>query len=704
MAGAVGTHRRLAAIAALPRGERRVGRRACLVIVLSLLTAGTSRADSASSEGASPPPRSGWLTLNQLDAYLEFEGEYTRDRVSSDASRRLARDRQQRQHSYDFEERIGLTLHFTVLDPKILTVSTDLSFALTQDRFVERFDGYEQTDDDNGYLIHHDSRLDFFQGGKVSGSLYGRRDDRRINRRFQPTLNEDRIGYGTSWVFSDDKLPMELTYDYQETDRTGNRDKSDDEHYTESTLHYGLEWIHTERHRLKLSYEHSDTKQEFQGLREAFDTQRDLLTAEDEWQFGAGGKHSLRTLMHWQEESGDFARDLFEIGPQLTLQHTDSLQTLYKYQFNRERYEGLDIDTHRADFQVVHQAYTNLTSTFDVFALQENIDGDIDTSQFGGFADWQYNRSNPFGHLHANLHLGYDTEDIEGDDGVRVVLNESGTFRDPRAITLRNRDVIEASIIVTDATNRRFFRRGVDYNVLRVDNAVQVARIPTGSIADGDTVLIDYNYQIPADGRLDTIRTDFSIEQRFTGGLTPYYRLSYRNQEDETSTGFDRRADRTNHHRIGATYDRSRFALGAEYEIFDDTVDPYDAFHLDGRLRVFQQENHSVDLSSRLSRLFFEGGVDERDVTLLDVEADHRWRLARDWSTVQRVAYRYEQDSVAGDTRGWDVSAGLEYASGDLSGELTIEYDRLDLPDSDQEDIGVYLRIRRDVRNVVSRW
>lgn len=648
------------------------------------------------------PPR--FLTLNQLDAYLEFEGEYNRSRVSTDARRPFSRDRQQRNRDYIFEERIGLSLQQTLIDPSLIILSSDFSFALTQERFEEKIDGFDRVDNDNGYLVHYDTRIDLFQGKKISGSIYSRRNDRRIDRRFQPTLNEERIGYGTSWVFSDEKLPMELSYEYLETDRTGNRDKRDDEHYTESTLHYGVEWLITQRHKLQFSFEHADTKQEYQGLREPFETHRDLFIVEHDLEFGPGGKHSLRTLLHWQEESGDFARDLFEIGPQLTLQHTDDLQTIYKYQFNREQYENLDIDTHRADFQLVHQMYTNLTSTYDLFVLYEDIEDDVRTTQYGAFADWQYNRRNPYGHFYANLHLSYDTEEVDGGDGTRVVLNESGTLRDPVAITLRNRDVIDASIVVTDVTNRRFYRRGLDYAVYHIANAVQITRIPTGQIADGETVLIDYNYRTPADGQLDTIRVDLSVEQRFTGGWTPYYRLSYRNQEDELSTGFDRRADRTDHHRIGVTYDQPRYTLGAEYEIFDDTVDPYDAFHLDGRLHVLQQTDHSFDLAARLSRLFFDGGTFDRDVTMLDIEADHRWRMTNALSTVGRVAYRYQQDSTAGDTRGWDVSAGMEYVSGNLSGELTVEYDQLNLPDSDQEDVGVYLRIRRDIPNVVSRW
>ncbi len=374
---------------------------------------------------------------------------------------------------------------------------------------------------------------------------------------------------------------------------------------------------------------------------------------------------------------------------------------MYKYQFNRERYEGLDVETQRLDFQLVHQMYTNLTTSLNVFALYEDVEDDINTTQYGTSVDLQYNRRNRFGHLYANLALAYDTEEVDGDNGTRVILDEAQTFRDPVAVALRNRNVVPGSVVVTDTSNRRIFQRGPDYLITTQGNVTRLSRVRTGRINDTDTVLVDYLIRTPADGQLDTVRVDLSIEQRFTGGMTPYYRLSYRNQEDDDSTGFLRRADRTNHHRMGVNYEAKRYSLGIEFEIFDDTVDPYDAFHANGVLHILQSPDHSLDTSTRLSRLFFEGGVDRRNVTMIDVELDHRWRLSDSWSTVERAAFRFEDDSVDGITRAWDLSAGVEYAVGDLSGEITLEYDRLQLPHSEEDNFGVYFRVRRELSHVL---
>lgn len=670
-------------------------------VATTLIPAAASRADEPPADSDEPRPR--YFTLDRLDGYLELESQFDQTRVRSEIGQRRRTQWSQTNRNWTIEERVGLNLAGSILDPSIITYQADLSFALTQAHYSERSPVEDISDDDSGNLALYDVRFNILPGEPFSGSVYAIRRDDRINRRFQPSLNERQSGYGTSWSYVGDDLSMHLTYDYLETDRTGNRDRFDDEHYTDSVLSYSTEWTPTDRHKVTFDYEHADMRQEYQGLREPFETTRDLFTLDDRINFGQDDKHEFWTRLRWQEESGDFARDIFEIGPQLTLQHTDNLKSIYRYQFSQEDYEAYQIETHRADFQLVHQLYTNLTTTFDVFGLYEDIEDDVNTKQYGASIDWQYNRKNPFGHLYANLALAYDTEDVSGDNGARVVLNESGTFRGPLGIILRNRNVVPGSVVVTDSSNRRYYLAGRDFYIASFGEWTQIYRIATGNINDDETVLIDYQYATPADGQLDTIRTDFALEQRFDCGLIPYYRLSYRNQEVDDSRGFYRFADRTDHHRIGVRYEKDRYTLGAEYEIFDDTVEPYDAFHVNGLYRLIQTADHSLDASARFSRYFFEGGFDARNVSWLDLQLDHRWRLRQDLSTFQRLTYRWQDDSVRGTTNGWDVTAGLDYVMGDLTAELVFEYDRLEVPGSEEDDMGVYLRLRREFQNVFAR-
>ncbi|UCC31630.1 MAG: hypothetical protein JSU86_05000, partial [Phycisphaerales bacterium] len=154
----------------------------------------------ASDEEATTPEGPKYLSLDHLDAYLELEGEYSYTRVETSRRVGYGRNIRQRNRDWRLEERIGLELGGWVWDPGLISFGGDFSVALTQSRFKEEADSFDRTDDDNGYLLEFDLRANFFQGQELSGSVYGLRLEDRINRRFQPTLNQRRTGFGTSWV------------------------------------------------------------------------------------------------------------------------------------------------------------------------------------------------------------------------------------------------------------------------------------------------------------------------------------------------------------------------------------------------------------------------------------------------------------------------------------------------------------------------
>ncbi|HRX86833.1 MAG TPA: hypothetical protein P5572_17550, partial [Phycisphaerae bacterium] len=179
-----------------------------------------------------------YFTLDRLDGYLELESQFDQTRVRSRIGQRRSREWSQTNRNWTIEERLGLNLAGTILDPSIITYQADLSFALTQSHYSERSPTRDISDDDSGNLALYDVRFNLFSGRPLSGSVYAVRRDDRINRRFQPSLNERQTGFGTAWSYVGDDFSMHLTYDYLETDRTGNRDRYDDEHYTDSVLTY----------------------------------------------------------------------------------------------------------------------------------------------------------------------------------------------------------------------------------------------------------------------------------------------------------------------------------------------------------------------------------------------------------------------------------------------------------------------------------
>ncbi len=641
----------------------------------------------------------GLFHLRNVDLFLETESYVEQRRVRSKNGSGDANARQTNRTAY-INQLIGLRFSGDVVHPYLFDFSGSLAVGYSESRYREEVFSDAGNDRASGFLSEFDLRGELFKTKPISGSVYGARRDDRVGRLFLPSLREVRVEWGTSWTFRHDVFPMYFSFDRLDTDRTGNRDRIDDERIREDRLRLGGEWRIGEYHKVTYEYEHARTQQEFQGSAFGFDTTRDQIRVEHELSFGAEHEHRLFTLLRIQEESGDLAEDIFEIRPDLVLEHTPNLSTRYSYDFRRERYAGVEVDLHRADFQIRHQFLKNLTTVFNLFGLQEQTENDIETTQAGGSIDWHYVRNNPYGVLTAELGLASDSERTRGDNGLRAVRNESGTFRDPLPLYLVRPNVVPTSVLVTDPTGRTIYLGGVDYTIVRTVDRTALFRLANGRISNGQTVAIDYRVKTPSKGRIDTSRVDFGVEQAFSFGLTPYYRFNYRNQEIDTSRGFAFIADRTDQHRLGFTLTKPRWSFRSEFEIFDDAVDPYDAFRIGGTWAAVQGDLQVLDLDLQFSQFIFEGGFQDREVSEVYLTARHELRLSDRWTHTLNTTYRWEDNSVRGTTNALDVVSGLTYTRGNLSVEFTLEYDMLRIAGSSEDTVGARVAVRWDFEDV----
>jgi len=695
---------RIVKLASLRPGRTNAARDLTLLCLTLLVLGTTSQAPAQRRRQPQEKIEPGLFHLRSLDTYLEIEANTEQRRVrSEDGTGRRNADHTNR--SAFIHSLLGVELSGDVVHPYLFDFSGSFAVGYTESRFRE--ETYDETDSDraSGFLHEFDLRGDILKTKPISGSVYGARGEDRIGRLFLPSLREVRTEWGTSWTFKHDVFPMVLSFERLDLDRTGNRDRRDDEHITEDRLRFGGEWKINEHHRLTYEYEHARTQQQFQGSGFDFDTTRDQVRLEHDLEFGPEHRHRLFTVLRYQEESGDLAEDLFEIRPELTLQHTPDLTTRFSYDFRRERYDFFEVETHRFDFEVRHQFLTNLTTVLNLYGLEERSDEGrdalIETTQGGGSVDWHYTRNNPYGQYTSELGLAFDSERTRGDSGLRTVRNESGTFRDPLPLFLTKPNVMPTSIVVTDLTNRIIYRAILDYTLARIGDRIALYRVPGGRIINGQTVAIDYAVETPADGRIDTLRVDFGIQQVFDSGFTPYYRFNYRNQEVDASRGFDFIADRTDHHRLGFTYTRQDWGAHGEFEIFDDAIDPYHAYRLGGNVVLARDDRRFFDFRLDFSQYFFEGGYQDREVTELVLGARHEYRIDDRWTTTFDSTWRWEENSERGTTNGLDIESTLAYRRGNLSVEFTLEYDLLYVAGSHEDSVGAWMALRWDFEDVM---
>ena len=665
-------------------------------------TSQPAQADTAASSASADQPRGRkpLLDFDRLSLDLGFEGAYDQRDSRFDINTLFRPRYRQSNRAHRFEETLGLHSSGTLLDERWLHFDVAGRWGLSQEWFAETRPGPDLRQDPHGNLFEYDLNFMLLPHGKLSASAYAQRLDSRIPRAFLPSLDRTRERYGGELLFSDPRLPMRLSFEHvwdELSSRTGNL--LDDERRGRDTLRYEATWQIDQRHSLRLEYEYDDRREQYSGSNTRFDTTRNYITLNHILRFGDRGRSSWETLARFQDETGDLARDNIEVSTRLRLQHTDALATNYAAQFLRDSFQELSTRTWRGEGGLTHKLGDYLTTTVQLYGLRQNAEGGSDFTEWGGLANVAFNRENRLGRFSANLsykHVATDTHD--GNRG-GIVIAESVTFRDPLPTYLVHTDVDLISLVVTDANRSRTYLPGRDYIAVRLGRYTALRRVPTGQIADRQTVLVSYTYQVFGDYDVARDRIDWRVQQAFKCGLTPYYAASIQNEDLDDSRFLSYRSRNVNRHRVGATYRQKRWSLGLEYEYNDDAIDPYQAMHFNGDVVLWQSARHQLDAKGVLSRFWFDGsdGLAAHDTTLLDLGTSYRCLLARNFEANAGAMYRYEDDSLFGITHGVDLTAALDWKIGYFSLRFEAEYDVLDLPGSRDDGMSFWIKLKRDI-------
>ncbi len=640
------------------------------------------------------------LDFDQLSLDLGFEGAYDQHNTRFDITTPFRRRYRQSNRARRFEETVGLHASGTVVDERLLLFDFAGRWGLTQERFSETGPGPDLREDPHGDLLEYDLNFTLLPRGVVSANAYATRLDSRIPRAFQPSLDRTLEKYGAGLFVNHRIFPMRFTFEHvwdELTSRT--RNLIDDEQRGRDTFRYEGTWQISDRHSLRLEYQYDDRREQYSGGDTRFDTTRNYLTLNHILRFGRDGRSSLETLARFQDETGDLARDTVEASTRLRLQHGGSLSTNYAAQFLRESFQELTTRTWRGEAGVTHQLGETLVSSLQLYGLRQSADENADFSESGGIANVSFSRDNPLGRFSANLSYNHVATDT--DDGARrgIVIAESVTFRDPLPAYLAKNDIDLFSLVVTDVNRTRTYLPGRDYIAIPLGRYMALRRVPTGQIADRQTVLVSYTYRVSRDYDISRDRIDLRVQQDFKFGLTPYYAASVQDEDIDEPRYLRFRARNVNRHRVGATYRQKLWSAGLEYEFHDDTIDPYQAMHFNGDVVLWQNAQHQLDGKATLSRFWFDGsdGLAPRSTTLLDLGASYRYMLARGLEVNAGAMYRYEDDSLYGITRGVDLTGALEWKLGYFSLRFEAEYDVLDLPDSSDDGLAVWLKLKREI-------
>ncbi len=644
--------------------------------------------------------------FDELSFDLGFDAEFRKRRVIQDTPGRWGRRWDQTNEYRKIEETLGAKGAGSLLGERFINYDFAFRTGFSQDYFREARPGPDQSEYTSGFLLDYDVRATMFPAGKITANAFASHLRDRVPRMFLPSLDRTRERYGGEILYNDPILPMRLTFEnlYETLEGGGDYD-FDDERRGERTLHYEATFQPSENHQLRLDYEYQDRREQYSGTDTRYDTTRNYLTLNHVYMFGDDKRSRIDTIARIQEEAGDLARDVYELQSNLRLQHTRELATLYRIQWLKESYEGVDLRQLRGDVGFDYQLDKWLNLGGNVYGYgQDGDDGGNNTTEWGGTInaglrhDWDLGRASAnLGYTHAEMRV-----DADGRDG--AVIAESLTFRDPLPVYLAQQDVRWTSIVVTDAARSRVYLLGRDYLVFAAGRYTALRRVWTGNIADNQTVLVSYTYRNDSGYDLSRDRFDVRIQNEFKGGLTPYYAASIQGENLDRRRFVDFDPRDINRHRLGVNYKQKKWSAGFEFEYNDDSIDPYKAAHANYDVILWDKAPHTLGTRGNYSFFRFDGAadLDARDVSMLDMGLTYRLLLNEKIEGNCTAAYRFEDDSIEGITHGVDISAALNWRIGLFTLSFELEYNLLDLNTSSDGDFSAWIKLRREIP-VISR-
>lgn len=655
--------------------------------------------------------------LDYLDGDLQLESQYDWRKAKFAIRNPYSPPATQNQtdNLWQIDETLGLQGAGSVFDPRWFTYNAALRLGMSQDiaRETSPFEqlGYGH----NGWLTQYNVNLGILPSQPVHFDVYSSQEAGRLNRLFLPSLWHQAWRNGVTTFFDNDRFPMELTLEQTRDFYSGNIDRVDDEDVKDTMLRYGGTAHFTPYHQLRLDYQRDERHERYFGSPETFHTTQNVLRLDDQLQFGSQHQHLWENNLEYEEDTGDLPLNHIYLGSRVALKHSNQLTTEYKYEYSRDSFGGttlstdrltkaedVTLDTNRFDWIGTWRPEDWLATTSDLFASHNTSDEGLSSDLFGGLFRVSGSRENRYGTLSGTAGYQYDYVDTDFGDHDGTQFNETITFRNAAPAFLVHGDVITGSILVTDLKRTQIYVLGKDYLFIESGKYTALVRLPFGRIAEAQPVRVSYRYRTIRSARSQTNQFDTRIQQDFKSGWTPYYEVILRRQSIDASDPFFLEPNNIDHQRLGVTYHRKNWLVGGEAEFDDETIDPYNALHFHGNWTILERLPDRLAVRGEVSQFWYRN-LEKREPTVYDLGLDYRRNLTNRADANLAALYRYEHDSLLGEINGVDVRAGVTWRIGQLSITADLEYNMLNIAESDEDGFGLWIRVRRDFPNLLGK-
>jgi hypothetical protein len=417
---------------------------------------------------------------------------------------------------------------------------------------------------------------------------------------------------------------------------------------------------------------------------------------------GDRGEKRLRTDFRFIEERDGNALYIISGRTDFDWEHTDDLRTRYVFDGRWSDSRAQTSTTLSPNFFLTHQLYDSLRTDFELFGRFE--DASFRTrNEFGGRIDEHYlKRLGDWGRLNINVSPQASMTYNRLEEDTASVIDERHVMIGLQPVLLRQPDIIASSIVVTDDNGSIVYDEGPlgDYVVNQTGGGIetQLVRTPTSDIADGQLVLVDYEFELLGDS--DTLMTGVNVytSLEFLEHWVVFGRFDTLDYHVLTGDEDELRLNDFNRYVAGLEFKWLWFTAKAEFEENDATFGPFRGYSgmasvfTDGRqlwgarlTADYAHRDHTDEQGETVDRFSVSGVANRRFFKRGLLEAEGSWLRAR-WSG---------ESSTANDIDAVHIKLKYSWWYGKIEVKMETGFAQILRPTEDRSVYRAELRVRR---------
>lgn len=426
---------------------------------------------TAAGASAAPPRggRPGLLNLNSPEAFIEFRGEDDRSKQSLGATSVVSTGRL-------YQERLRADLSGNIYDERFLGFSLGTGFTLaqrkgsfSQDRVLRSLDSEYQ------------GRIQLFPKHALSSSMFAERAQSTAFNVFAGQTRFERTQLRAGLALTEGPLPMTLSS--WESHLTGGGFSQPFDQRTR-----GLDWMGVTRPLKSFT---ATLKHSVERFRDPRSTGYDYDASSVMLEGSPGERHGLRSQTRYEYRKGTISMRLFGTDAAWNFRG-DRLRSDARYGYEEKTSAGQRTVRQSVAGRGEHRLYDSLTSGLGLDAEWIRETASRSNSQRVQVQEDYIKRL--WGPLRFAAHFDWNMRLSQSrfDALLNTVLDEVHVLRDGSPSYLQQLSVAPETVSILSEDKMQRFREGIDYELLPQGALLEVRRIVTGSIANGDAVLISY--------------------------------------------------------------------------------------------------------------------------------------------------------------------------------------------------------------------